>query len=217
MFDNLVVHRLVNQLMSSNCYIIHNNISRSCIIIDPGSEKSENEIKYIEENYLSPEYIILTHEHTDHNWGVNALRERFHNIKLVCTDACEKNISKTNRSYFLFYYNISDYEYVINTADIVISKPVYNIYWDTKEVRFILTPGHTPGSMCIIIDNNMFSGDTIMLYKSYIPKNIGSKKEFEDTINKLLNIFKDKPNLNIYPGHGNRFFFDEFKILFSNK
>lgn len=208
MLDSLMVQRFVNQLMTSNCYIIHNTISRSCIIIDPGSEKSKNEIKYIEDNKLHPEYIILTHEHTDHNWGVNSLRDQYKEIKLICTVDCEQNISKTNKSYFLFYYNNKDYDYIIEPADLLITKQTDYLYWETQQICFIYTPGHTCGSMCILIENMIFTGDTFMQYKSYIPKNKGSKKDFDNSIKLLEQIFEENNDFVIYPGHGN-----EFKVI----
>ena len=108
--------------MNSNCYVVYDEDSKRCLVIDPASEKSLNEIQLIEELDLHLDYIILTHEHTDHNWGVNALREHFHDAKLVCSGQCNKNVKKTNRAYFLFYYDDPDYRYEIASADILINK-----------------------------------------------------------------------------------------------
>ena len=86
----MVIQRFVNELMTSNCYLIYDKeLSNSCIIIDPGSRYSLQEIDFCEVHELCPQYIILTHEHTDHNWGVNSLREHFPDVQLVCSDVCE--------------------------------------------------------------------------------------------------------------------------------
>ena len=71
----LKVERFVNELMTSNCYVVYDEGTKRCIVIDPGSEKSLREIDFIEAHQLQLDYIIISHEHTDHNWGVNSLRE----------------------------------------------------------------------------------------------------------------------------------------------
>lgn len=204
------VNKIINELMTSNCYIIHSSNNNSCIIIDPGSEKSINEIRYINENGLNPEYIILTHEHTDHNWGVNALRKSYNNVKLICTEECNQNIALTNKSYFLYYYNIKDYEYKISSAEIIIEKKIDFITWNSINIYFFKTPGHSIGSMCINIEDCLFTGDTIMQYKTYIPKNNGSKEDYNQSINFLLKRFDNKSEIKVYPGHGEAFYLDEF-------
>ena len=90
------VERFVNELMSSNCYIVADEASRHCICIDPASEKSLREIEYIENNGLTLDYIILTHEHTDHTWGVNALKDSYPDSKLVCSKQCMKYAPKAS-------------------------------------------------------------------------------------------------------------------------
>ena len=99
------VQRFVNQLMSSNCFVVYDDETKKAVVIDPGSEKSENEISFIEDNHLEVNYIILTHEHTDHNWGVNALKEKYPDTKLVCSEVCNRLVKKTNRIFFSFYYS----------------------------------------------------------------------------------------------------------------
>ena len=72
---SLKIERFINELMSSNCYLVVDEDSRHCLCIDSASEKSLHEIEYIEENRLTLDYILLTHEHVDHTWGANALKE----------------------------------------------------------------------------------------------------------------------------------------------
>ena len=68
------VIQLKNQLMESNCFIITDKEMKSCILVDPASEKAEREINYIKENQLQLDYILLTHAHADHSWCVNILK-----------------------------------------------------------------------------------------------------------------------------------------------
>ena len=186
--------------MSSNCYIVVDEDSKHCICIDPASEKSLREIDFILQNRLTLDLILLTHEHTDHNWGVNALRERFPDSKLVCSKLCNKRLSKTNWAYFLLYYDDPDYHYEIAHADVLISNKEESMVWFGHEIKFILTPGHSYGSMCVYINELLFSGDTIMPYKPYFNGRDSSEEEWKKSIKTIATVFtKDSV---IYPGHG---------------
>lgn len=197
----ITVERFVNELMTSNCYIVADEASKHCICIDPASEKSLREIDYIEKNGLTLDYIILTHEHTDHNWGVNSLREHFPDCRLVCSEPCNKYVKKTNRAYFLFYYDDPDYRYEIAPADILISQSEDTISWIGHEIKFTLTPGHSYGSMCIDIDGMLFTGDTIMPYKPYFNGRDSNEDDWNKSIKRINTLFPI--DIMVYPGHGN--------------
>lgn len=196
----LKIERFVNELMTSNCYIVADEASKHCICIDPASEKSLREIEFIEKNGLTLDYIILTHEHTDHNWGVNSLREHFSDCKLICSEPCNKYVKKTNRAYFLFYYDDPDYRYEIAPADILISNQEASISWIGHDIKFLLTPGHSYGSMCIDIDGMLYTGDTIMPFKPYFNGRDSNEDDWKISIGKLNQRY-GRDTL-IYPGHG---------------
>ena len=195
----LKIERFVNELMTSNCYIVADEVSKHCVCIDPASEKSLREIEFIEKNGFKLDYIILTHEHTDHNWGVNSLREHFPNCKLICSEPCNKYVKKTNRAYFLFYYDDPDYRYEIAPANILIHEE-YSLDWNGLQIKFIMTPGHSYGSMCIDVDGMLFTGDTIMPYKPYFNGRDSNENDWMISIQKINSLYgKD---CQIYPGHG---------------
>ena len=194
--------------MTSNCYIVADEASKHCICIDPASEKSLQEIEYIEKNGLSLDYIILTHEHTDHNWGVNSLREHFPDCKLVCSEQCNRYVKKTNRTYFLFYYDDPDYRYEIAPADILISNQEDAISWNGHDIKFILTPGHSYGSMCIDVYGMLFTGDTIMPFKPYFNGRDSNEEDWNSSIDLIMS--KYKGNTLIYPGHGAKLSLEEW-------
>lgn len=211
----LHVERFINQLMTSNCYIVEDEESKRCICIDPASEKSEREIEFIEKNGLMLDYIILTHEHTDHTWGVNSLREHFPNVKLICSEPCNKYVKKTNRAYFLFYYDDPDYRYEIAPAEILISQPEEIIVWDKHNIKLLLTPGHSYGSMCIDIDGLLFTGDTIMPFKPYFNGRDSSEEDWKASINRITLIYT--VDCTIYPGHGNSLMLSDWQNKFRDQ
>lgn len=204
----LKLERFINELMTSNCYVVYDEDSKRCLVIDPASEKSLREIQFIEEKGLALDYIILTHEHTDHNWGVNSLREHFPESKLVCSEMCNKYVKKTNRAYFLFYYDNPDYRYEIAPADVLI-KEDGSLDWNGHQIHFVMTPGHSHGSMCFEIDGILFTGDTIMPFKPYFNGRDSNEEDWIESIKKVKDKF-DSDTM-IYPGHGEKLMLGEWE------
>lgn len=203
----LKIERFVNQLMASNCYVVVDEERGHCLCIDPASEKSEKEIAFIEQNGLTLDYIILTHEHTDHNWGVNALKQYFPCSLLVCSELCNRYVKNTNHAYFLLYFDDPDYRYEIPPADVIINSD-YRIKWYENQIVFVITPGHSYGSMCIDINGNLFTGDTIMPYKPYFNGRDSNQDDWAASIERMAALYQ--PINNIYPGHGDVLRFDEW-------
>ena len=204
----LKVERFINELMTSNCYVVYDEDTKRSLVIDPASEKSLREIQFIEEKGLALDYIILTHEHTDHNWGVNSLRELFPEAKLVCSEQCNKYVKKTNRAYFLFYYDDPNYRYEIAPADILIKEDDC-LDWFRHQVQFVMTSGHSCGSMCIDIDGMLFTGDTIMPFKPYFNGRDSNEDDWNTSIKKIECFYNIETI--IYPGHGDALTLGEWK------
>lgn len=197
----LKVERFINQLMTSNCYIVVDEDSKHCFCIDPASEKSEREREYIELNDLTLDYIFLTHEHTDHTWGVNALLNQFSMAKVVCSSLCRDVLAKEARTYFQLYYDDPNYVYNVERVDYTTEELGGHLSWQEHNITFIATPGHSPGSVCIVIDGVLFGGDTLMPFKPFIKKrNGGSMVDYRKSLLSLQSQFK--PSTIVYPGHG---------------
>ena len=197
----LKVERFINQLMTSNCYIVVDEGSKYCFCIDPASEKSEQEISYIEQNGLTLEYIFLTHEHADHTWGVNALLARFPAAKVVCSSLCRDALPKEAKAYFQLYFDDPNYTYNVERVDFTTEDLDWQLNWMEHSVVFIATPGHSPGSVCISIDDILFGGDTLMPFKPFIKKrNGGSLEQFRESVEKMVNAYPE--DTLVYPGHG---------------
>ena len=208
----ITVERFVNELMTSNCYIVADEASKHCICIDPASEKSLREIEYIESNGLTLDYIILTHEHTDHNWGVNALREHFNNSKLLCSEECSKHVKRTNRAYFLLYYDDPYYRYEIAPADKFVGDGEC-IEWYGHQLKFVFTPGHSYGSVCVDIDGKLFTGDTIMPYKPYFNGRDSNEEDWKLSIKKIKKTYSLETI--VFPGHGETLKFEDWNIKYN--
>lgn len=173
------------------------------------------EVKGILKDYhVSEILILLTHEHYDHIMGVNYYRKNY-KVKVLCTEACGERIgnTKTNLSarYEVFYLlnaNMDQEAYrnmcqspFVTYADATFHSTCQFI-WEGHKICMVATPGHSPGSCCIIVDEkNVFTGDSLVNGFSTITRYPGgSKKLFEQVTVPFLN--RIDGDAIIYPGHG---------------
>ena len=211
----LYIQCILNELMSSNSYVIYSDNYGRCIIVDPGSEKCIDIIRFLDEKKLSPEYIFLTHEHTDHTWGCNTLKEKYA-AKIICSQECQASLFSASKAYFQLYYDNPNYEYKVTDVDILLEDIDYQLNWNNYNVLFVKTPGHSAGSVCLVIDNKIFTGDAIMQYKPVIDKkNGGSLILFEKSVNTIIDLLK--PNTEVFPGHGDSFVLEKLKMYIYGK
>jgi len=197
------VTRFVNDLMSSNCYVIHDSLCSDCVIVDPGSKNSESEISLCNKLRIYPRYIILTHEHTDHTWGANALVDRY-DSKVICSQQCKDRLGKEGQSYFLFYYNDPNYSYNVKRVDITVGSG--DIIWNSISIKFLYTPGHSIGSMCFFVGDNLFTGDTLMQCETTVDKKRCSDEIYRESLKTLNREISMRSSVIVYPGHGDMYY-----------
>lgn len=205
----LEIFRIVNTPVDSNCYIIYDkSLSDECIIIDPGSECNNELIDFIAQNSLVPQYIILTHEHFDHCWGVNELRDRYPKMKLICSSICSEAIQDSRATYSHYYCKP---EFVIAPADILIEEVQWKVDWNNYEIEFSAAKGHSISGIFIFVENAVFTGDTLVKdLKTTTKFKTGSLSDLKLSLQNLSK-FKGR-GLMLYPGHGEFFELDEYNL-----
>ena len=139
--NNIKVLQFDNVPVPSNTYLLVNKASKKCIVIDPGTKEQANVRDYIQMHGLTLDYIILTHEHFDHCWGVNYLLESFQ-AKVVTTRLCSEWV-KTPMNYFNQLYYNSDEMYQIKQVDVIVEDIGWKLMWGDVPIEFVSTPGHT--------------------------------------------------------------------------
>lgn len=176
-----------------NTYLVYDNKSKEGIIIDVGGSVDEI-IQEAKNSGINIKYILNTHGHFDHILGTKEM--------------CEKlNIG--------FYIHENDAIFVESLEDQLdlygfppvappqikgfISKDSEFSIGDTK-IEVIETPGHTPGGVCFLIDNILFSGDTLFcesIGRTDLPG--GDYAQLQQSIKN--NLFTLDENIVVYPGH----------------
>lgn len=149
------IYKLVLGACITNCYIAASEKNR-CVIIDPADE-AEKIIAEITRNNLKPEYIFITHGHTDHILALEEIK-KYYGIPAVIskTDAwrLEDEALINERPYVTKPYRAVRADILISEGDII------NL--DELTFSFYGMPGHTDGSMAIVTGNIIFSGDTLL-------------------------------------------------------
>lgn len=180
--------------LEANCYIVSDEASDKAFVTDPGDEAGKI-IGYIDNAGLKLNYIILTHAHADHIGALDELKRKY-NAEIVIgkSDAASLNNGVWN---LCNQFGIPSPK---APADISVSDGDTLPFADT-EIRFIHTPGHTKGSMCILLGNCLFSGDT--LFRQSIGRTDFIGGSYEDIISSVKNkIFALDEKITVCPGHG---------------
>ncbi|MCI8284066.1 MAG: MBL fold metallo-hydrolase [Firmicutes bacterium] len=140
--------------MQVNTYLCVDESSKKGFIVDPGGASKPLE-NYIDSNEYNIEYIILTHGHGDHVCGVLHYKELY--------DAPIVGHKDDN---FLFNDANENLSLQFVGKRIEFTPDIYVDEGDTlkvgnMELKIFHTPGHTPGGISILVDNILFSGDTL--------------------------------------------------------
>lgn len=190
----MLIETLVVGMIQANCFIVADELSRKAIIIDPGGDapviaKRVNDLK------LDVVAVIATHGHFDHVEGLKGVKEKLGAPIMV--HPSDLPLIKGMRSQAqLFGIAVSD------------APPPDRLLADGEEIPFgalkakvLHTPGHSPGSISLLIDNHVFVGD--LLFSGSIGRTDLMGGNYETLINAVeKRIFTLPPETVVHPGHG---------------
>jgi len=161
------------------CYLISCPKQKKAAIIDPGFDATEV-LQRLNGQQLSLEYIILTHYHSDHTADCKRIKKLFPSSKIVASEFDGKHAGVQ--------------------PDIVVTDGRHIALGDLT-FEFLITPGHTPGGICIIVDNAaILTGDTLFIGdcgRTDLPG--GDLEQMFQTLHEK--IMKLPDHLVVYPGH----------------
>lgn len=188
----MIVKPLVLGELRTNCYLIIND-KGNCIVIDPADEKDKI-ISEIKSQNLSLKAILLTHGHFDHIMATNALKKEF-DCPVIIGDADEEMLKDDLKNAAVL---LGMHVEKILADKKVNDKDVLDI--DDFRIKVIATPGHTKGSVCYVLEDNIFSGDTIFF------ECVGRTDLYGGDAVKLMTSLKKLKDLEgeykIFSGHG---------------
>lgn len=187
----LKVHAMALGDFQTNCYIIHDETSKGCCVIDPGYEAEIilDKLSYLG---LTLEAVLLTHGHFDH---VGAVEE------IVKTTGCRLWMHEGD--YTQFHSPESSYFYPIHDCtftSVCFCEECEVIEAGGLTFHVMETPGHTWGSVCFLSGNAIFSGDTLFAGscgRTDLPG--GDWATIHTSLKRLSEMEND---YTVYPGHG---------------
>lgn len=171
--------------LETNCYVVTDEDSLDCAVIDPGDE-SGTILDYLEDNKLHCRAVLLTHAHFDHVGAANALLEAT-GARLYM---CEKELELVKGGASGRFTVPEDVKYY-RDGDTV---EVGGLRFEVME-----TPGHTPGGVTLRCGEALFTGDT--LFRGSCGRTDFAGGDMRQELRSLKRIAGLPGDYEVYPGH----------------
>jgi glyoxylase-like metal-dependent hydrolase (beta-lactamase superfamily II) len=170
--------------LRANCYVLWDEGSGECAVIDPGGNP-EIILGFLKEHGLHCDRILLTHAHDDHSKGVYGVIEG--TGARVCMH--RGDVGLTVRRTGLCFQEPADTIFLTEGDEIPVG---------ALTVRVLETPGHTPGGLCFVCEDALFSGDT--LFKGSTGRaDLGG--DFDTELRSLKKLALLEGDYRVFPGH----------------
>jgi len=188
------IHQIPVGPFEMNAYIVAEENSPKCLLIDPGDEPDKL-IEFIENHHLQPQLIVNTHNHIDHARRVSEIQKHYTLPFYIHEDDLPLLESIKNQG-LLFGLDTSALPEVTGYL-----KHDETLKLVRENFLILHTPGHSPGSICLYTPGHVFVGD--VLFKDSIGRTDlygGNFKILLKSINEKLFTLPDETI--VYSGHG---------------
>ncbi|MBF0429727.1 MAG: MBL fold metallo-hydrolase [Fibrobacteria bacterium] len=179
--------------IQANCYIIACEQTKKAAIIDPGDE-AERIMDMVTSEQLSIELILNTHGHFDHA-GANAAIKKTTNATLIIHSLDAEMLGQLSTDAGMFGLssdNSPPPDKLVEDGD--------KLTLGNLSIDILHTPGHTPGGISFLVEEAVFTGDTLFagsIGRTDLPG--GDFQALEQSIRTKLYTLEDK--IQVYPGH----------------
>ena len=189
----MIIRTLPVGSMEANCYILECEETRSAMLIDPGAD-AERILSVIDGHNLQLKLIVNTHAHVDHIAANADLKEKtsaplyIHSAGADMLVDPQKNLS--------FFVGIP----VSSPAPDRLLKDGDILKVGALHLKVMHTPGHSPGSICLLSDTCIFTGD--LLFAGGIGRYDFPGSSYATLMDSLQKVLTLDDDLVVYPGHG---------------
>ncbi len=188
----MIIEKIVVGRMDENCYLVGD--PKALLVVDPGDE-AEKIISRIRKQNYQVKYVVLTHCHYDHIGAVSAILAETGAEFLMAEKEKDNYFDRkvTLGGYFAPKPTLCEPDILVKDGDVIEAGQC--------QFRVIETPGHTSGSMCLLCENHLLSGDTLFqgsIGRADFPT--GSLQELVISIKEKLFSLPDETV--VHPGHG---------------
>jgi len=190
----MIIEHLVVGPLAVNCYIVACEVTKKAAVIDPGDE-GKRILAKAEMMGVEITTIINTHGHFDHIGANCFLKEHTKGKLIIHEDDVDllPLASEHALRYGLAVTPSPKPDITVSDGDIIeIGK---------LQIKVVDTPGHSPGGICLLVEDILFSGDT--LFQESIGRTDLPGGNFEQLISSIkLKLLTLDKNTKVYPGHG---------------
>ena len=181
----MLIKTLVVGQIETNCYIVADEKTLKCAVVDPGDDSNEI-LDYVESNKLTVEAVFLTHGHFDHRLAVYTVAEEtgapvYIHRKDAVTDGAYDQFKLPANEKVRFY---------AEGDTVTVGGLVFTV---------LETPGHSPGSVTLRCEDVLFTGDT--LFRGSCGRTDLGEGDVRTLLHSLYRLSRLEGDFEVYPGH----------------
>ncbi len=188
----MIIKPVIVGWLRTNCYLLGDEQTRTCAVIDPG-QKADQILAAIEELGYEVKMILLTHGHYDHVMAVP---------RLVAATGAKLYIHKKDQWLLecdeVLRYGTRAEGYSVPHVDGFLEDGM-ELELGSLKIKVLHTPGHTAGYCTFLCEDAMFSGDT--LFQDCCGRTDLETGSLEDILRSLKRLARLEGNFRVFPGH----------------
>jgi glyoxylase-like metal-dependent hydrolase (beta-lactamase superfamily II) len=194
--DKIEIVSFADPYFDQNCMIVRRRDTHAALVLDPGLQVAAVS-DHIEKHDIKVDFILLTHGHVDHVFGVPAIKEQtgartyMHPLDREQLERNPKVVRQFGLDPAVLGHPVIDEELEEGKA----------VGWQDLAFDVIHTPGHTRGSVTFLLGQQLFGGDT--LFRRSIGRSDLPGGDFETLMTSIQGkLYALPPETIVYPGHG---------------